>query len=321
MDPNSFNNLPKFPFPCKMPEPDLWRGAAFLKWLGDPEWMAVDHWSQYRPAGEQRVRRWRGADNLRIAAILRLNCFFQVGPDLVALDFDERERDARKRLNLAEAQGIVPPTHARVATGGGLQAFWRLAAPATEGEIEAMQRALAKCLGADAAATGACRWWRLPGSVNWRKPRKWLETGALPRLATCTLPAKASLPVTLADFRPERQLQLELTAKCAAAVAAFPSSSDRSQAACSVLFYLVVMSGTRMGAIDILKDTSLLRYPGFKELLAYCRAWYIDPGRRGGFDRALTGAWTRANVLLIKNGHTAHWWSPTERYEPKGTIR
>jgi putative DNA primase/helicase len=83
------------------------------------------------------------------------------------LDFkDSSEADVRQRLD-----AFPHPPSAIVFSGGGLQAFWLLAAPLSIADhgaksIQTMLRRLATALGGDLNATDAARVLRLPGTLN-----------------------------------------------------------------------------------------------------------------------------------------------------------
>lgn len=73
-----------------------------------------------------------------------------------------------------------PPTLI-IDSGGGLQAFWRLAGPASAAEVEAVNRSLAERLGGD-HCHNIDRLMRLPGTVNYPNANK-RAAGRTPSLA------------------------------------------------------------------------------------------------------------------------------------------
>jgi hypothetical protein len=64
----------------------------------------------------------------------------------------------------------VPPTLI-IDSGGGLQAFWRLAGPASPDDVESVNRSLAQRLGGD-NCQNIDRLMRLPGTVNYPNAKK-----------------------------------------------------------------------------------------------------------------------------------------------------
>ena len=74
----------------------------------------------------------------------------------------------------------VPPTLI-IDSGGGLQAFWKLAGPASMAEVEAVNRSLADRLGGD-HCHNIDRLMRLPGTVNYPNAKK-RSAGRTPSLA------------------------------------------------------------------------------------------------------------------------------------------
>lgn len=81
----------------------------------------------------------------------------------------------------AELLSLLAPPTLIIDSGGGLQAFWRLAGPASVPEVEAVNRGLAERLGGD-NCHNIDRLMRLPGTVNYPNAKK-RSAGRTPSLA------------------------------------------------------------------------------------------------------------------------------------------
>lgn len=81
----------------------------------------------------------------------------------------------------AELLSLPAPPTLIIDSGGGLQAFWRLAGPASVSEIEAVNRSLAGRLGGD-NCHNVDRLMRLPGTINYPTIKK-RAAGRIPALA------------------------------------------------------------------------------------------------------------------------------------------
>jgi len=84
----------------------------------------------------------------------------------------------------AELLSLSFPPTLIIDSGGGLQAFWRLAGPASIAEVEAVNRGLAERLGGD-HCHNIDRLMRLPGTVNYPNAKK-CAAGRTPSLAKVT---------------------------------------------------------------------------------------------------------------------------------------
>lgn len=71
----------------------------------------------------------------------------------------------------AELAALPVPPSLIIDSGNGLQAFWRLAGPASQSDVEAVNRGLAECLGGD-NCHNIDRLMRLPGTVNYPNAKK-----------------------------------------------------------------------------------------------------------------------------------------------------
>ena len=84
----------------------------------------------------------------------------------------------------AELLSLSHPPTLIIDSGGGLQAFWRLAGPASIAEVEAVNRGLAERLGGD-NCHNIDRLMRLPGTINYPNAKK-RAAGRIPSLAKVT---------------------------------------------------------------------------------------------------------------------------------------
>ena len=171
--------------------PDLALIASFLAGLGQDI-----HLCSIVPAGGHCTGRWFGAGLLAAAdwALTESragrnvywttnrvaeNCNKKPGKaDIVGARYTHVDIDPPKGggpLDKLQTQAellalSVPPTLI-IDSGGGLQAFWRLAGPASIAEVEAINRGLAERLGGD-KCHNIDRLMRLPGTVNYPNAKK-----------------------------------------------------------------------------------------------------------------------------------------------------
>lgn len=173
-----------------MISPDFQHTAEFLHMIG-----AGLHLCSIGPDGRCRGR-WFGDDVVaatswaRVENELERNVYWTVNlvaagcdrkpakVDVVAaryihVDIDPPKGNSTfdKLAALAELCALSTPPSLVIDSGGGVQAFWRLAGEATSEEVEALNRAVATRLGAD-NCHNIDRLMRLPGTLNYPNPKK-----------------------------------------------------------------------------------------------------------------------------------------------------
>jgi predicted P-loop ATPase len=87
----------------------------------------------------------------------------------------------------------IPPTSAVCFTGGGYQAFWRLAEPIGVDEAEQINRAILAALQGEGNTHSPAQLMRLPWTVNWLNAKK-RQDGREPALAYVAEPVKLAAP-------------------------------------------------------------------------------------------------------------------------------
>jgi hypothetical protein len=204
------------------PAPDYSATLAFLRWFApggpwlvvsiDPEKKAVTRAQSFTVAEEAKLRAWLTREGRAH------NLYFTVNPtrydapkqkkpaltDMAALAWLHADLDPDKsKPHHAERERIlgvlhnlpasIPPPSCIVDSGGGFQAFWRLATPlelagddestreSSARHAAAWNRALEQALGGD-RTHNLDRLMRLPGTVNWPGPEK-RAAGRRPALA------------------------------------------------------------------------------------------------------------------------------------------
>ena len=155
-------------------------GRCTGRWFGDNVLEATD-WALAESVAGRNVY-WT---TNRVAA----NCNKKPGKsDIVGVRFAHIDIDPPKvggALDKLQTQAELlslsfPPTLI-IDSGGGLQAFWKLAGPASIAEVEAVNRSLAERLGGD-HCHNIDRLMRLPGTVNYPNAKK-RSAGRTPSLA------------------------------------------------------------------------------------------------------------------------------------------
>ena len=196
----AFNSRPSEADPCRLfPERDLI--ASFVAGIGQDV-----HLCSIAPDGGRCIGRWfatdiQAATDWAVAECLAErnvywttnqvaeNCNKKPGKsDIIGVRFAHIDIDPPKTggaLDKLQTQAellmlSLPPTLI-IDSGGGLQAFWKLAGPASIAEVEAVNRSLADRLGGD-QCHNIDRLMRLPGTVNYPNVKK-RAAGRTPSLA------------------------------------------------------------------------------------------------------------------------------------------
>lgn len=174
-----------------MASPDFHHASAFLEAIGHGL-----HLCSIVPDGNCRGR-WFGDDVAaatewaRRENVLERNVYWTVNlvadgygrgkpskADIVAARFIHVDIDPPKGSGAldklaarAELHALSAPPSLIVDSGGGLQAFWRLAGKATAAEVEQVNQAVALLLGGD-NCHNIDRLMRLPGTLNYPNEKK-----------------------------------------------------------------------------------------------------------------------------------------------------
>jgi hypothetical protein len=183
-----------------MVTPNFQHTAAFLEVIGDglhlcsivPDGRCLGRWfgedvtaaTEWAAAENERQRNVYWTVNLAVAGCNKK----PIKSDIVAaryihVDIDPPKGSSTfdKMAALAELCALSTPPSLIIDSGGGLQAFWRLAGPAAPEVVEELNRNVAARLGGD-HCHNIDRLMRLPGTLNYPNAKK-LASGRVVSLA------------------------------------------------------------------------------------------------------------------------------------------